>query len=154
MIKQFFLTHKHDPNRYSHSRSEWSVEQWRWRGTSHSPNTRTRLLPTEVQSHIQYTCWERGSYSSAEMPLVYSTAPANWADFKRFKNKLEKQFTFNEFDPHWVAHIGHSSAKPNDCYKKMRIIILFLSFCISAFHLFLCVISTIHYPTYNIWLSS
>ena len=36
-IKQFYLTHL-DPIRCYHCRSEWTGEQWQWRGTPHSPN--------------------------------------------------------------------------------------------------------------------
>ena len=37
-IKQFYLTHRQDPIRWLHSRSEWNWKQWQWRGTSNSPN--------------------------------------------------------------------------------------------------------------------
>ena len=37
-----------------------------------------------VKCHIQDTCWRWGSYSSAEMQSVYSTAPVDWALLNRF----------------------------------------------------------------------
>ena len=37
IFKQIYLTHRWDPIRYYHSRSEWTWEWWQWRGTPHSP---------------------------------------------------------------------------------------------------------------------
>ena len=35
-VKQFYLTHRLDPIRCYHSKSEWTWEQWQWRGIQHS----------------------------------------------------------------------------------------------------------------------
>ena len=51
-------------------------------GCSAFPNALPLLEPHYqiVLCHIQDT-WGRGSYPSAEMQSVYSTAPADWAKF-------------------------------------------------------------------------
>ena len=36
-VKQFYLTHRLDPIRCSLSGPEWTLEQWQWKGTPHSP---------------------------------------------------------------------------------------------------------------------
>ena len=33
----FYLTHRYSPIRCYHAGSEWTLEQWQWRGASHSP---------------------------------------------------------------------------------------------------------------------
>ena len=79
-IKQFYLTHRYDPIKWYHSGLEWTWEQWQWTGTWHSPklqhywNLTIRLFRVISGHSLE---WE--SYSSAEVQLVYSTAPTEWA---------------------------------------------------------------------------
>ena len=79
-VKQFYLTHRWDPIKCFHSGSEWTWEQWQWRGTLHSLKLQTYWSLTirlfNVVSRI-LVGW--GSYPSAGMQSVYSTAPVNWA---------------------------------------------------------------------------
>ena len=62
----FYLTHRQDPIWCNHSRSEWTWEQWLWRGIPNSPNLQaspsdglmsyqdTRLTPLQrCSQHIQ-----------------------------------------------------------------------------------------------------
>ena len=50
-----------------------------------------------VSYHIQDTCWEEESYSSAEMLTVYSAASANWANHFLFDKKHMWNLHFNEY---------------------------------------------------------
>ena len=69
MIKQFYLNHRWDPNRYFHSAS---VDKGvlALNGTLHSPISRTEAqLPDGLVSYL--------GHSSVEMLSVYSIASAN-----------------------------------------------------------------------------
>ena len=50
MIKSFYLSHRWDPNRYYHSRTEWTWEQWQGRGIPHS--TEVQNLSLTIISRI------------------------------------------------------------------------------------------------------
>ena len=81
MVKQLYLTHRQDLNRYNHFRLEWTWEQQQWRSTPYSPELKPHH---QSLSHIQDIQWQSGwgeSCPSAEMQLVYSTATANWAAY-------------------------------------------------------------------------
>ena len=75
--KQFYLAFRWDSIR-CYFGLEWTLEQWQWRGTSHSPNSSVAgASPSDCfMSDPGYSL--RESWSSAEMQLVYSTAPAKW----------------------------------------------------------------------------
>ena len=63
-----------------HPGSEWTLERWQWRGAPHSPKFQHRWnLTIRLFSVISRTLVGGGSYPSAEVQLVYSTAPADWA---------------------------------------------------------------------------
>ena len=48
-----------------------------------------------VLCHIQDTCW-RGAYPSAEVQSVYSTAPADWANFRTNANEKLRNPLFRQ----------------------------------------------------------
>ena len=58
---------------------EWTWERWQWRGTPHSQSSSvTGTSPFDCL--VSYPENSLGkSYSSAEIQLVYSTAPVDWA---------------------------------------------------------------------------
>ena len=68
--------------KFYHSRQEWTWEQWQWRDAPYSLtfqhywNLAIRLF--SIISRILIRGGEE-SYPTAEMQLVYSTAPTNWA---------------------------------------------------------------------------
>ena len=70
-----------DAIRCYHSRVQWAWEQWQWRGMLHSSkfqyywNLIIRLFSVTSRTFVG----EGVSYLSAEIQLVYSTAPADWA---------------------------------------------------------------------------
>ena len=79
-VKQFYLTHWLEPVSCYHSRPAWTWKWWQWRGTQHSP----KLLHYWSLAITLFTVISRslrtgGYYPSAEIQLVYSTAPADWA---------------------------------------------------------------------------
>ena len=73
---------------------EWTWEQWHMKGYSTFPKASGLLEPHHqiVYCHIQDTCWV-GSYPSAEVLSVYSTAPADWAS--KNLNSLLKKHSFS-----------------------------------------------------------
>ena len=74
----FYLTHRYDPIRCYHSGPEWTWERRQWRGTHHSPKLQYYWnLTIKLFSVISRTLVGGGSYPSAEMQSVYSTALAD-----------------------------------------------------------------------------
>ena len=69
-------------DRCYYSRSEWIWEPWQWRGTPHSPNLQSWSLTIKLFNVISRTPIGKGSYPSAEIQSLYSTAPADWAGFE------------------------------------------------------------------------
>ena len=77
-------------------RSEWTWEQWQWSGSLHSP-----MLPYYWSLTIRlFSIISRtlmvvavGSYPSAEMQTVYSTASADWPLFKWSTTVLNSKFS-------------------------------------------------------------
>ena len=73
-VEQFYLNHRYDPFRcYGNE------------GVLHIP---PKPPYQTVYYQVQDTLWWGGSYPSAEMQSVYSTAPANWANVDCFFNVL------------------------------------------------------------------
>ena len=54
-VRQFYLTHRWDPIRCYHSKSEWTKEQWQWRGTQYSPKLQDWSLTIRLFSVISRT---------------------------------------------------------------------------------------------------
>ena len=75
-VKQFYLTHRWDPIRCCHSESEWTWEQWHWRGTPQSSKLQDWSLSIRWFNIISWILVS-GGYPSVEMQLVYSTALAD-----------------------------------------------------------------------------
>ena len=60
----FYLTHRQDPIRCYHSRSEWTWEQWQWMSTPHSPKLQGWSLVIRLFNVIS-----RNSLSGEVLPL-------------------------------------------------------------------------------------
>ena len=72
MIKSFDLIHSWDPNRYYHSESKWTWEQWQWKAIPHSPK-----LQDWGHIIIEFSVM---SYSSVEVVGVfYKLSWMRWA---------------------------------------------------------------------------
>ena len=71
------------------TQSEWTWEQWLWRGTPHSPNLQGWSLSIRWFKVISRTLIGVGSYPPAEMQSVYSTNPPDWSWFL-VKTRQEK----------------------------------------------------------------
>ena len=74
MIKQFYLIHKWDPNSgpgSDHNKEVPNIPQ----------NSRTGTSPSNsLVSYLGHSLERTGSYSSAEVQLVYSIAPVRYAE--------------------------------------------------------------------------
>ena len=121
------MTHREDPIRCYHSGPEWTWEQWQWRDTLHFSklqhywNLTIRLLSvismTLVVGGVLPHCrnpvgvfyslsqldpkliGRTRSYPSAKMKLVYSIAPANWANI--CKGLVPKVKYYSHHDVIW-----------------------------------------------------
>ena len=102
-VKQFYLTHKYDPNRCYHSGSVWTWKWWQWRGTPHYPKFQhCRSLVIRLLNVISRTLVE-GSYRSEEMQLVYYIAQVDLTGRNRWKlfltncSHYKVTFIFNNY---------------------------------------------------------
>ena len=93
-VKQFYFTHRYDAFMCYHSGPEWTWEWWQWRDTLHSLKLQHYWsLAIRLFNVISRTFIERcGSYPSAGIQLVYSTAPTNWAGRFLIEDIIEKDF--------------------------------------------------------------
>ena len=76
MIKYLYLTYREDPNKYYHSKSGSNSNE----EVLHTPQS-SRTETSLSDGLVSYPGHLLGSrvYSSAEMHLMYSTAPADWS---------------------------------------------------------------------------
>ena len=82
---------------------EWTWKWWQWRGTRHSLKLQHYWsLTIRLLCVISRTLVGRGSYPSAELQSVYSTAPANWAkQMKEFSLKIIWVYTLKKINSPW-----------------------------------------------------
>ena len=81
MLREFYFTHRYDPNRYHHSMVLI--------GYSKFPKVTGLGLHYQMPlSFISETLdLGRGSYPSAELLSAYSTVPADWSKYEKEKKK-------------------------------------------------------------------
>ena len=114
-----------------HSGPEWTRERWRWRGTPHSPKLQLCWkLSIRLFSVISRTLFG-GSYPSAEVQSVYSTAPADWAIQNlsltiRLVNVIRALFVGGGF-PFWRDAVGVFFSISRFCFEWIVLIELLIS---------------------------
>ena len=62
IFTQIYLTYRYNPNRYYYFESEWTWEEWQWRGTPHCPNLQNwslyiRYSFVSYPGHIFFGGW-------------------------------------------------------------------------------------------------
>ena len=77
MIKYFYFPHRWGINRFYHTESGQTYEQWQWRSYSQKLYDWSLTIRGSLVSYPEHSL--RGSYYCAEMQPVYYTVPVDWA---------------------------------------------------------------------------
>ena len=105
MIKQFYFTHRWDPNRYYHSWSEWNHELWKWRVLLILQSLWTGNSPSDHLVSYPEHSLEMESYPSVVMLSAYSITTTNWTVIIGKWNDKKNYQIWNHFWTHSFQYI-------------------------------------------------